>query len=92
MMLELEIITGRLKAIRKGRKIGRPKLARQIGMTERQLIKLETSTTAMLPEGVISRISETLQIPSMTLTGEFPLNERDLQPVLNPKCTSGCCS
>ena len=92
MMLELEIITGRLKAIRKGRKIGRPKLARQIGMTERQLIKLETSTTAMLSEGVVSRISETLQIPSMTLTGEFPLNEGDLQPVLNPKCTSGCCS
>ncbi|MDG2299582.1 MAG: helix-turn-helix transcriptional regulator [Planktomarina sp.] len=92
MMVELEIMTERLKAIRKGRKIGRPKLARQIGLTERQLIKLETSTTAVLSEVVVSRISETLQIPSMTLTGEFPLSEGDLQPVLKPKCTSGCCS
>ena len=41
-MLHVEIKTGRLKEIRKARKIGRPKLAKQVGITERQLAKIET--------------------------------------------------
>jgi len=47
-MLELEIKSERLKAVRKARKIGRPKLAKQVGITERQLTKIETSEAIML--------------------------------------------
>jgi DNA-binding Xre family transcriptional regulator len=42
-MAELQIKTGQLKAIQLARKIGRPKLAKQVGITERQLAKIEKS-------------------------------------------------
>ena len=91
-MAELQIKTGQLKAIRVARKIGRPKLAKQVGITERQLAKIEKSETAKLSINAVSRISEALQISSMTLTGEFPVVESDLHPIEKPKCTTGCCS
>ena len=91
-MLQVEIKTGRLKEIRKARKIGRPKLAKQVGITERQLAKIETSETAKISKNEISRLSHALQIPSMTLTGELQVTESDLQPIYKPHCTSGCCS
>ncbi|MDB2538106.1 hypothetical protein N9X58_05585 [Amylibacter sp.] len=40
-MAELQIKTGQLKSIRVARKIGRPKLAKQVGISERQLAKIE---------------------------------------------------
>ena len=79
--MELEIRTERLKAIRNARKIGRPKLAKQVGISERQLVKIETSETARLTEKVVSRLSQVLQIHSMTLTVEFPVMDADLQPI-----------
>ncbi len=91
-MDEIEIKTDQLKAIRIARKVGRPKLAKQLGITERQLAKIEKSDTAILTTNIISRITKALQISSMTLTGEFPLIEKNLQPIKKPKCTSGCCS
>ena len=39
-MAELQIKTGQLKSIRVARKIGRPKLAKQVGITERKLAKI----------------------------------------------------
>ena len=90
--MELEIRTERLKAIRKALKIGRPKLAKQVGISERQLVKIETSETARLTEKVVSRISQVLQIHSMTLTGEFPVMDADLQPIQKSQCANGCCS
>ena len=91
-MAELQIKTGQLKSIRVARKIGRPKLAKQVGISERQLAKIEKSETAKLSSNTVSRLSESLQISTMTLTGEFPVSESDLQPIKKPKCTTGCCS
>ena len=91
-MADLQIKTGQLKSIRVARKIGRPKLAKQVGISERQLAKIEKSETAKLSSNTVSRLSEALQISTMTLTGEFPVSESDLQPIKKPKCTTGCCS
>jgi len=91
-MAEIQIKTGQLKSIRVARKIGRPKLAKQVGISERQLAKIEKSETAKLSSNTVSRLSESLQISTMTLTGEFPVSESDLQPIKKPKCTTGCCS
>ena len=79
-MTELQIKTVQLKAIRVARKIGRPKLAKQVGIPERQLAQIEKSETAKLSRNAVSRLSAALQISSMTLTGEFPVVESDLHP------------
>ena len=91
-MLEVEIKSERLKAVRKARKIGRPKLAKQVGITERQLFKIETSETVMLTENAVSKLCQALQINIKTLTGELPMLEKDLRPLQKPQCVSGCCS
>lgn len=91
-MLEFEIKSERLKAVRKARKIGRPKLAKQVGITERQLTKIETSETVMLTENAVSKLCQALQINIKTLTGELPMLEKDLRPLQKPQCVSGCCS
>ena len=91
-MLEFEIKSERLKAVRKARKIGRPKLAKQVGITERQLFKIETSETVMLTENAVSKLCQALQINIKTLTGELPMLEEDLRPLQMPQCLSGCCS
>jgi len=91
-MLEFEIKSERLKAVRKARKIGRPKLAKQVGITERQLFKIETSETVMLTENAVSKLCQALQINIKTLTGELPMLEKDLRPLKKPQCVSGCCS
>ena len=91
-MLEFEIKSERLKAVRKARKIGRPKLAKQVGITERQLFKIETSETVMLTENAVSKLCQALQINIKTLTGEVPMREEDLHPLQKPQCLSGCCS
>ena len=43
-MTAVQIDTITLKTLRKARKIGRHKLAKQAGLSERQLTKLETGT------------------------------------------------
>ena len=91
-MAELQIKTGQLKSIRVARKIGRPKLAKQVGISERQLAKIEKSETAKLSSNKVSRLSEALQITTMTLTGEYAVSESDLEPIKKPKSTTGCCS
>ena len=91
-MLEFEIKSERLKAVRKARKIGRPKLDKQVGITERQLFKIETSETVMLTENAVSKLCQALQINIKTLTGELPMLEKDLRPLQKPQCVSGCCS
>ncbi len=48
-MTTLTIDPLRLKTVRKARKLGRPKLAKLVSLTERQLTKLETAKTAPLP-------------------------------------------
>ncbi|MEP2640429.1 helix-turn-helix transcriptional regulator [Roseobacter sp.] len=87
----VEIKSDRLKAIRKGRKIGRPKLAKLSGLTERKLAKIEADTTFMVPQSTVAKLSDALHVPEPTLTGVFPLSQDDLNPIEAPQCTSGCC-
>ncbi|MBE1291004.1 MAG: XRE family transcriptional regulator [Rhodobacteraceae bacterium] len=88
-MTTLTIDPQRIKTVRKARKLGRPKLAKLVSLTERQLTKLETVKTATLPEPAVLRLATALQIPTQALTGELPLIEDDLKP--KSTCTSGCC-
>lgn len=81
----------RIKTIRKARKLGRPKLAKMSGLTERQLAKVETSANAMLDASVLGRLADALQVPLPTLTGEFEVLEEDLRPAPTQKCSNGCC-
>ncbi len=90
-MAEIQVDAERLKMIRKARKIGRPKLAKMSGITERQIGRIETSGTASLNVSVLIRLSDALQVPPQTLTGEFKIVSEDLEPAPAPKCTSGCC-
>ncbi|WP_108815750.1 helix-turn-helix domain-containing protein [Loktanella sp. Alg231-35] len=92
MTNQLHIKSDRLKAIRRGRKIGRPKLAKLSGLTERMLAKIEAETQSSLPQSTVAKLSVALQVPELTLTGDFPLSEEDVKPVKKSQCTSGCCS
>jgi len=88
-MVDISVAPTRIKTIRKARKIGRPKLAKLSGLTERRLAKIETSEAVVLDMPTLDRLSEALQVPLPTLTGQFELLEEDLKPV--EKCKSGCC-
>jgi len=87
----IEIQSDRLKAIRKGRKMGRPKLARLSGLTERKLAKIESGALPQLPHLTVVMLSQALQVPEPTLTGAFPIDPDDLKPIAKSGCTSGCC-
>ena len=87
----IEIQSDRIKTIRTGRKIGRPKLAKLLGLTERKLAKLETEKRATLPQAVVAKLSAVLDVPEATLTGEFTVTQNDVRPVEKSTCTSGCC-
>ncbi|MEP2717173.1 XRE family transcriptional regulator [Pseudophaeobacter sp.] len=91
-MTELvEIRSDRLKSIRKGRKIGRPRLAKLSGLTERKLAKIEAESLSLMPRSIVARLSDALQVPQPTLTGDFPVTDADTSPLEKEKCTSGCC-
>jgi transcriptional regulator with XRE-family HTH domain len=90
-MTEITLDTTRLKAIRKARKIGRPKLSKLIGVSERAVAKLETSQSAAISQASALRLSDALQVPVQTLTGELPMIEDDLKPVEKSTCSNGCC-
>ncbi len=81
-----------LKTLRKARKIGRPKLAKISGLTERQLMRIEGGDiqTPLAP-ATGERLSDALQVPFAVLTGELELIDADLQPAKKSSCTSGCC-
>ena len=87
----VEIKSDRVKAIRKGRKVGRPKLAKLVGLTERKLAKIEAEASSILPRQTVTKLSTALQVPEPTLTGLLPLTKEDLEPVVKSKCTTGCC-
>ncbi|MBO9475185.1 helix-turn-helix transcriptional regulator [Shimia sp. R10_1] len=93
-MTALTLDPQRLKTVRKARKLGRPKLAKLVGLTERQLTKLETASNgAALPEATLIRIATALQIPAPALTGELPLGEDTLEPVqpISQGSSCSCC-
>ena len=83
----------KLKTIRKARKLGRPKLAKLSGVTERQIARLEGA--APMREAVsvatIERISVALQVPAGTLTGALQIIDSDLEPVSKAGGGCSCC-
>ena len=83
----------RLKLLRKARKIGRPKLAKLTGLTQRQLTRLETAPKAdLMPVTTLHLIADALQVPEGVLTGDVEITDMDLMPATKSTCTSGCCS
>lgn len=92
-MTAVVIDASTLKTVRKARKIGRPKLAKLAGLTERQIARLEGagSSTGTLPSDTVLRLAGALQVPAETLTGDLALIDDDLVPASEKKCTSGCC-
>ena len=90
-MSTVTVSSDRLKTIRTARKIGRPKLAKMAGMTERQIAKIEVGAASDIPTAAVMRISSALQVPMQTLTGELQLIDEDLEPASSKACTNGCC-
>lgn len=90
--MSVQIDSQKLKTVRKARKIGRPKLAKLSGLTERQIARLESSDPIVIApsNSAVARIAEVLQVPVGALTGELGLIDDDLTPASEKKC--GCCS
>ncbi len=90
-MTAASIDAATLKTIRKARKLGRPRLARLAGMTERQIARLEGACGA--PGGIswdaVARIATALPVPPGTLTGDLPVAESDLSPAAEKSFS--CC-
>ena len=80
-----------LKTIRKARKLGRPRLARMAGVSERQLSRLEQAAGGAMKADTVTRLAMALEVPEAVLTGAMPMAEADLTPMATSKCTSGCC-
>ncbi|SLN35101.1 anaerobic benzoate catabolism transcriptional regulator [Roseovarius albus] len=83
----------RLKTVRKARKLGRPRLAKMSGLTERQVARFEGAGTASGEASIdtVSRLSEALGVPLGVLIGELDLIDEDLKPDSETRCTNGCC-
>ncbi|WP_341368373.1 helix-turn-helix transcriptional regulator [Yoonia sp. BS5-3] len=91
-MADIAIDAPTLKTIRKARKLGRPRLARLAGLSERQLSRLEQAAAgAGMQTDTLSRLALALDVPEGVLTGAIPVTEADLTPLAASKCTSGCC-
>lgn len=72
--------------------MGRSKLAKMTGVSERELTILErTKGGGVVPENTLFRLAEALNIPAPILTGDLDLDASDLGPVSPTSCTSGCC-
>lgn len=94
MTIAIHLDPDRLNSVRRARKLGRPKLAKLAGVTERQIARLEGSEplSRELTHNLVARIAAALQIAPEVLTGEAPLTEADLsQASATPTCRTGCC-
>ncbi len=81
----------RVKALRTSRKIGRPKLAKMTGLSERQIAKLEaTKGIATVPTVAVERLAHALQITPLVLTGDLEMTQDDLAPA-KPASSCSCC-
>ncbi|WP_424932182.1 helix-turn-helix domain-containing protein [Amaricoccus macauensis] len=92
-MEALQIDAEKLKTVRKARKIGRPKLGKLTGLTERQIARLEVTgaTHGAISDETVERIAAALHVPPGVITGALPLTDDDLVPVTASTCKSGCC-
>lgn len=81
----------RVKALRTSRKIGRPKLAKMTGLSERQIAKLEsTKGIVTVPTVALERLAHALQITPLVLTGDLEMVQDDLAPAKPSSCS--CCN
>lgn len=88
------IAPDRLNGVRRARKLGRSRLAKLTGMTERQLARLENAgpVAGDLTADTLNRLASALQVAPEILTGEAPLNEADMTQTLPVStCRTGCC-
>lgn len=92
-MENVEIQPNNLKTICKARKLGRQRLAKLSGLTERQIARLEGAGPAegRLASDVVVKVSGALNVPPDVLTGAMPMSDEDLTPASEAKCTNGCC-
>lgn len=88
-MTEILINDSVLKTVRKARKIGRTRLAKLTGLTERQITRLETGKGARISQTALNQISVALQVPPEVFTGEQPITDDDLLPA-SEVCQTGC--
>lgn len=82
----------RLSEIRKARGVGRPRLAKLSGLTERQIARLEGAipSKGTHSEDTILRLASALQVRPETLTGTEALKSEDFLVVPQSRCCSRC--
>lgn len=90
-MTALMIDANALKTVRKARKLGRPRVAKETGLSERQIARLEGvgSKGGDVPLAAALRLAHVLQVPVETLTGELQVSDAYLAPAAKPSCS--CC-
>lgn len=88
------ILSERFKIIRKARKIGRGKLAKLSGLTERQITRIEQGDISAneLSAEQLEQIACSLKISEQALLGGVPLEKGDLLPDAALQCHNSCCS
>lgn len=89
----LTILPERVQELRRARGLGRSKLAKLSGVTERQVARLEGALPwkGQLTPGMVQRIAAALQVQPETLLGDQPLTEFDMAaPPRSSSCS--CCS
>ena len=82
----------RLTEIRKARGVGRPRLAKLSGLTERQIARLEGAipSKGIDTEDTILRLASALQVRPETLTSTEALTSEDFLVVPQSRCCSRC--
>lgn len=82
----------RLTEICKARSVGRPRLAKFSGLTERQIARLAGAipSDGTHSEDTFLRLASALQVRPETLTGTEPLTSEDFLIIPQSRCCSRC--
>ncbi|WP_435171685.1 helix-turn-helix transcriptional regulator [Falsirhodobacter sp. 1013] len=82
----------RLNQIRRARGLGRPRLAKLSGLTERQIARLEGAVPARdtCTEDTVLRLASALQVRPEALTSSTPITSEDFLVVPQARCCSRC--
>jgi len=88
----LAILPERLNQIRRTRGLGRPRLAKLSGLTERQIARLEGAIASKenCTEDTVLRLASALQVRPETLTSSDPISDKDFMVVPQSRCCSRC--
>lgn len=82
----------RLNQIRRARGLGRPRLAKLSGLTERQIARLEGAIVSneKCTDDTILRLASALQVRPEALTSLAPVTSEDFLVVPQSRCCSRC--